>query len=82
VVLVRIAEQLTCIHGVVVKVIAQDFSRPNVAAEVYHEITRASIHIDVLVNNAGFGSFGAGARLRSRSTPARARSAPPACAGC
>lgn len=55
----RIGEQLTRDHGVAVRVIAKDLSRANAAAEVYHEMARAALHIDVLVNNAGFGTYGA-----------------------
>jgi short-subunit dehydrogenase len=56
--LARIGDELTRVHGVAVDVIAQDLSHPNAAAEVYRELKRRSIKIDVLVNNAGFGTYG------------------------
>lgn len=56
--LARIGDELTRVHGVAVDVIAQDLSRPNAAAEVYRELKRRSIKIDVLVNNAGVGTYG------------------------
>lgn len=58
-VLGRIGEELTRVYGVAVQVIAQDLSRPNAVAEIYHELKRLSIQIDVLINNAGFGTYGA-----------------------
>ncbi|HHW90197.1 MAG TPA: SDR family oxidoreductase [Clostridiales bacterium] len=38
--------------------ITKDLSLPNSAQEVFDEIQRANINIDVLVNNAGLGDFG------------------------
>jgi short-subunit dehydrogenase len=37
----------------------KDLARPEAAAEIHRELSRAGIHIDVLVNNAGFGLLGA-----------------------
>ena len=56
--LARIGGELTREYGVAVEVIAQDLSRPNAAIEIYRELKRLSIEIDVLVNNAGFGTYG------------------------
>jgi short-subunit dehydrogenase len=39
-------------------VIGKDLSRPSAADEIYEEVTAASMPVDVLVNNAGFGVYG------------------------
>jgi short-subunit dehydrogenase len=54
-----VAAELTGAHGGPVKFIARDLSLPGTAVEIFDEIERASLHIDVLVNNAGFGVYGA-----------------------
>lgn len=41
-----------------VMVIAKDLSAPNAAKEVFEEVEKQGITIDVLVNNAGFGLLG------------------------
>ncbi|MCI2254111.1 SDR family oxidoreductase [Domibacillus sp. PGB-M46] len=40
------------------KLIVKDLSRPGAAKEAADEVHRSGIHIDVLINNAGFGLFG------------------------
>ncbi|MCM3790738.1 SDR family oxidoreductase [Domibacillus indicus] len=40
------------------KLIVKDLGRPGAAKEVADEVHRSGIHIDVLINNAGFGLFG------------------------
>ena len=45
-------------HKVRVFTIGKDLSAPNAAQEVYDETTRLKLHIDYLINNAGFGDFG------------------------
>jgi len=45
-------------HGISALVIAKDLSDTAAPAEVYEQIKAAGIRIDVLVNNAGYGSFG------------------------
>lgn len=39
-------------------VYAQDLSKPDAAYEVYNYTLEHKLHVDVLVNNAGFGDFG------------------------
>lgn len=46
-------------YGAKVTVIAKDLSKPGVVQEICTQLQRENIHIDMLVNNAGFGSFGA-----------------------
>ncbi len=41
-----------------VVVITKDLALQDAAKEVYEETTRQQIHIDYLINNAGFGDFG------------------------
>lgn len=54
----RVAGQLTHAYGVMVKTILKDLSRPESPNELYDELKRESIEIDLLVNNAGFGTYG------------------------
>ena len=44
--------------GISVKVLAKDLSLPRSSAEIFIEVQRESIRVDVLVNNAGFGNHG------------------------
>ncbi|QLE40330.1 SDR family oxidoreductase [Nostoc sp. C052] len=45
--------------GIFVKIFAKDLSIPTSPEEIFTELQQASIKIDVLVNNAGFGTYGA-----------------------
>ena len=45
-------------YKVRVYTIGKDLSATNAAQEVYDETTRLKLHIDYLINNAGFGDFG------------------------
>lgn len=56
--LTELAQQLRAAHGVEVTVIAADLSRPESAAELHSRTTELGIDVDVLVNNAGFGTHG------------------------
>lgn len=55
----RIASELQSAFKVSVKVIPADLSRAVAPAEIYRETGRASVAIDYVVNNAGFGAGGA-----------------------
>jgi uncharacterized protein len=44
--------------GVVVKNIVKDLSVPTSPDEIFTDVQQASIKVDVLVNNAGFGNYG------------------------
>ncbi len=46
-------------HGIEVLVIAKDLSKENSGKEVYEQLQRASIQVEYLLNNAGFGHLGA-----------------------
>lgn len=54
----RLAEGLTEEHGVATHVLATDLSRPNSAAELFAELERLGLAVDLLVNNAGFAKNG------------------------
>jgi len=45
-------------HGTKVKVLAKDLSDPKAPPEIFSELEKERIYIDVLVNNAGFGVYG------------------------
>jgi short-subunit dehydrogenase len=45
-------------YGSSVRVIASDLSNPNSPEEIFSELGRAEIRVDVLVNNAAFGVYG------------------------
>jgi uncharacterized protein len=45
-------------YGVKALPIQKDLSAPNAAQEVYDAVTAASVTVDVLVNNAGFATYG------------------------
>ena len=54
--LAALADELRSAHGVHVTVIAQDLSTPDSAAELHSRTADLGIEIEVLVNNAGFGT--------------------------
>lgn len=45
-------------HGTSVRVLVKDLSDPNSPQEIYSELKKETINVDVLVNNAGFGVYG------------------------
>jgi short-subunit dehydrogenase len=45
-------------HGTKVKVLAKDLSDPKAPPEIFSELEKERISVDVLVNNAGFGVYG------------------------
>jgi len=54
----KIASQLTSEHGVSIKVIAKDLSDPVSPQKIFDEVQKDGIAIDILINNAGFGTYG------------------------
>lgn len=54
----KIAAELEKEHGVSVTVIAQDLSAPDAVQTIVGILKKGNVSIDVLINNAGFGSFG------------------------
>lgn len=53
-----LADELHTAHGIPVTVIAQDLAQPDAALAVFEAAQRANITVDVLVNNAGYASYG------------------------
>ena len=45
-------------YGTKVKVLAKDLSDPKAPPEIFSELEKEKIVVDVLVNNAGFGVYG------------------------
>jgi short-subunit dehydrogenase len=56
--LTRIADDLKAKYGVPVHVFPIDLSEVGGPAKLYEQVTAAGLTIDVLVNNAGFGTLG------------------------
>lgn len=54
----ELADHLTRAHEISVKVIPKDLAAPSAPEEIYAEMQKESIKVDVLVNNAGFGTHG------------------------
>lgn len=54
----EIANELSKQYGITVTVVAKDLFSPTAANEIHQRMTDANIQIDVLVNNAGFGTYG------------------------
>ncbi|WP_204139173.1 SDR family oxidoreductase [Halomicronema sp. CCY15110] len=53
-----IAEQLAATHGVTTTVMVQDLLAAGAAAQIFNQLAQQDIQVDLLVNNAGFGSYG------------------------
>lgn len=53
-----LAAELRTAHGIAVTVIAQDLSAPDSAAQLHSRTEELGIEVDVLINNAGFGTHG------------------------
>ncbi len=54
----KLAAELRAAHGVTVRIVAKDLGAPGAPAEIVGELDRAGVRIDVLVNNAGIGTWG------------------------
>ncbi len=54
----QLASELEKTHGTRSLILAVDLTEPGAPAYVLDQTTRADIHVDVLVNNAGFGQYG------------------------
>lgn len=56
--LAELARQLSAEHDVVTEVFAADLAQPSAPGEIFAFTQGRGIHIDLLVNNAGFGKYG------------------------
>ena len=54
----ELAGELRSRHGITARVLAKDLARPESPDEVFQELEAAGVAVDVLVNNAGFATFG------------------------
>jgi hypothetical protein len=54
----EIAQELQTKNGNRVHAVAADLTRAEAAAELWREIARRGLHVDALINNAGFGLYG------------------------
>jgi uncharacterized protein len=54
----QLADSLTRAHGVAVTVLPKDLSEPHAPREIAAELRQQDLRIDVLVNNAGFATYG------------------------
>ena len=55
----RIALELQTAHGNSVHVVPADLTLPEAPRQIFAEIERRGLTVDILINNAGFGSYGA-----------------------
>jgi short-subunit dehydrogenase len=56
--LTQVGEELTAQFKVRARVLVSDLARAESPREIFAELEAANVSVDVLVNNAGFGSFG------------------------
>jgi short-subunit dehydrogenase len=56
--LAKVADKCRSASGTTAKIISKDLARPESPAELFAELERDSISISILVNNAGFGTYG------------------------
>src|SRR5579859_8172033 len=54
----QLAAELSRTHGIRAEVIAADLSRPGAAQQIMAEVQRGGLHVDILINNAGFATHG------------------------
>jgi len=64
----KIARELEAAHGNHVHVIPADLASPDAPHQLFAEIERRGLPVDILINNAGFGSYGAFAESDSQNT--------------
>lgn len=55
----QLAQQLQDQHGIRAEVIVQDLTAPAAGATVFDIVKQKGLNIDLLINNAGFGQYGA-----------------------
>jgi short-subunit dehydrogenase len=55
----KLARELEAQHGNHVHVVPADLSRPQAAEQIFAEVQRRGLQVNALINNAGFGAYGA-----------------------
>lgn len=53
-----LAAELSAKHNVRARALASDLARPAAPREIFEELEREGVRVEVLINNAGFGSYG------------------------
>jgi len=53
-----LAQELQAEHGIDVHVLPMDLGQPDAPQQLYDEIAKRGLQVDVLINNAGYGTFG------------------------
>jgi hypothetical protein len=61
----ELAREVRETHGVRAEVVALDLGEPDAPAALFREMKRREVEIEVLINNAGFGSLGGSTTHRS-----------------
>ncbi|HEV3468389.1 MAG TPA: SDR family oxidoreductase [Pyrinomonadaceae bacterium] len=64
----KLAGGLSAEHGVRARALPKDLARAEAPQEIYDELERDGVEVDVLVNNAGVGTYGPFAETDLRST--------------
>jgi uncharacterized protein len=64
----KLAEELGAKHGVRARALSKDLALAEAPQEIYDELTRDGVEVDVLVNNAGVGTYGPFAETDLRGT--------------
>lgn len=54
----QIADELKQKYGIAVKLIPKDLSTLNSPTEIFTELQKAGVKVDILINNAGFATYG------------------------
>jgi short-subunit dehydrogenase len=65
--LARLAEELSGKHGVAARVLVADLALADAPREIFDDLQEKGVAVDVLINNAGFGSYGLFAETDLRS---------------
>jgi len=64
----KLAREFETQHGNHVHVIPADLTQPEAPQQIFAEIERRGLPVDILINNAGFGSYGAFAESDPRTS--------------
>jgi uncharacterized protein len=64
----KIAQELQAAHGNHVHVVPADLTLPEAPQQIFAEIERRGLPVDILINNAGFGLYGAFAESDPRTS--------------
>jgi short-subunit dehydrogenase len=56
--LIKMADEFSAAYGIHTVVIVKDLALMNSAAEVFQEIQKLNLKVEILINNAGFGNIG------------------------